>query len=89
MGLLVCGVGCGPRYYIPSYKSLPGIIVVSAYTQDGCKDELKEEARTRGLEVSLKDIKPDWGWEILLWPLYKGYQCAGEVVGPANPAGSM
>ena len=76
--------GCGPRYYLPADKDKPGEIVVSAYTQDGCMEELQEEAKVQNVEVKLKKIETDLGWEILLFPFYKGYRCIGEVVGPAK-----
>ena len=82
--LIACLTGCGPRYYIPNDGPEPGQLVVSAYTQDGCMEELQEEAKNRGLEVKLKKIETDLGWEILLYPFYKGYRCFGEVTGPAK-----
>jgi predicted small lipoprotein YifL len=83
--LLVCMIaGCGPRYYIPADKDKPGEIVVSAYTQEGCLEELQEEAKAQNVEVKLRKIETDLGWEILLFPFYKGYRCIGEVIGPAK-----
>ncbi len=76
--------GCGPRYYLPADKDKPGEIVVSAYTQDGCMEELQAEAKTQNVEVKLRKIETDLGWEILLFPFYKGYRCIGEVIGPAK-----
>ena len=55
---------------------------VSTYTQDGCIEELQEEAKRRGVAVRLKSVETDLGWEIFLFPFYKGYKCTGEVTGP-------
>lgn len=56
--------------------------MVSAYTQDGCLEELQEEAKARSVEIKLKKVDTDLGWQIFLFPFYKGYRCIGEVVGP-------
>ena len=74
---------CGPQFYLPESKDNRAQIVVSAYTQDGCFEELQEEAKRRGVEVKLKNVETDLGWEIFLFPFYKGYKCTGEVTGPA------
>lgn len=72
---------CGPRFYKPEISpSQPAEIVVSAYTQDGCFEELEEEARERHVQVKLKDVQADLGWQIFLFPFYKGYRCTGIVV---------
>lgn len=76
--------GCGPRYYLPADRDTPAQIVVSAYTQDGCVEEVQEEAKSRGVKVLLKKVEPDLGWQIFLFPLYKGYRCTGEVIAPAK-----
>ena len=39
-------------------------------------------AKSAGVEVRLKDVQTDLGWEIFLFPFYKGYKCTGEVIGP-------
>jgi len=79
MSLLVSA--CGPRFYKPAIEpSQPAEIVVSAYTQDGCFEELQEEARERNVQVKLKDVQADLGWQIFLFPFYKGYRCTGVVV---------
>jgi len=82
--LLALVAGCGPQYAIPETKQQPGLIVVSAYTQSGCFEELKEAADRSGVEVRLKDVQTDLGWEIFLFPFYKGYKCTGEVTGPVR-----
>ena len=74
--------GCGPQFYLPESKDRPAQIVVSAYTQDGCFEELQEEAKRRNVEVKLKNVETDLGWEIFLFPFYKGYKCTGEITGP-------
>ena len=74
--------GFGPQFALPESKDRPAQIVVSAYTQNGCVEELQEEAKRAGVEVRLKDIQTDLGWEIFLFPFYKGYKCTGEVTGP-------
>lgn len=75
--------GCGPHYYRAALgPDQPAEITVSAYTQQGCFDELQEEARARNVEVKLKDVKTDLGWEILVFPFYKGYRCTGVVIEP-------
>jgi len=37
---------------------------VSAYTQDGCLEELQQEAKDRGVEVKMTNVETDLGWEI-------------------------
>lgn len=81
---LVLSAGCGPQFTLPESKDRPGQIVVSAYTQDGCFEELKEAAARQGVEVRLKDVQTDLGWEVFLFPFYKGYKCIGEITGPAR-----
>lgn len=76
--------GCGPQFVLPETKERPGQIVVSAYTQAGCFEELQEAAKRAGVEVRLKDVQTDLGWEIFLFPFYKGYKCIGEITGPAR-----
>lgn len=82
--LIILIAGCGPQFYLPESKDRPAQIVVSAYTQNGCIEELQEEAKKRGVEVKLKDVETDLGWEILVFPFYKGYKCTGEITGPAK-----
>ena len=85
LALVVLLTGCGPKFYLPAHKEKPAQIVVSAYTQDGCKENLMVEAMGRGVRVKLLKIESDLGWGIVLWPLYKSYKCTGEVVGPIRP----
>jgi hypothetical protein len=73
--------GCGPQFVLPETKERPAQIVVSAYTQNGCLEELQEAANRAGVEVRLKDVQTDLGWEIFLFPFYKGYKCVGEITG--------
>ena len=87
--LLAFLMGCGPKFYLPENRGKPAQIVVSAYTQNGCLEELQEEAKNRGVEVKLTNVETDWRrppgpWEILWYPFYKGYKCTGEVTGPAK-----
>ena len=82
--LLAFITGCGPQFYLPENQGKPAQIVVSAYTQDGCIEELQQEAKNRGVEVKLTKVESDLGWEIFLFPYYKGYKCTGEVTGPAK-----
>lgn len=78
---LVLVVGCGKRYVIPDATgSGPSKIVVSAYTNDGCREELQNEASRLGVQIRLTDVSSDLGWGILLWPFYKSYTCTGEVI---------
>ena len=84
LGVLVLITACGPQFYLPESKGTPAQIVVSAYTQNGCFEELQEEGKKRGVEVKLKSVETDLGWEIFLFPFYKGYKCTGEVIGPAK-----
>jgi hypothetical protein len=44
--------GCGPQYYLPENRGKPAQIVVSAYTQNGCLEELQEEAKNRALKLN-------------------------------------
>jgi hypothetical protein len=81
--VLLCVItGCGPQFALPETKERPAQIVVSAYTQDGCFEDLQTAANQAGVEVRLKDVQTDLGWEIFLFPFYKGYKCTGEVIGP-------
>ena len=82
--LLILTAGCGLQFVIPEAKDRPGQIVVSSYTQNGCFEELQETANRAGVEVRLKDVQTDLGWEIFLFPFYKGYKCIGEITGPAR-----
>jgi hypothetical protein len=84
MLLLALIAGCGPQYVLPETKERPAQIVVSAYTQAGCLEDLEEAAKRADLEVRLKDVQADLGWEIFLFPFYKGYKCTGEIIGPAR-----
>jgi hypothetical protein len=77
-------VGCGPQFVLPETKERPAQIVVSAYTQSGCLEELHAAAKSGGVEVRLKDVQADLGWQIFLYPFYKGYKCTGEITGPAR-----
>ena len=76
--------GCGPQFMLPETKERPGQIVVSSYTPSGCFEDLHEAASRAGVEVKLKDVQTDLGWEIFLFPFYKGYKCTGEITGPAR-----
>ncbi len=67
--------GCGQNYVKPGANGEPMEITVSAYTQQGCLDNLQEEAQKRNVKVRLKDVQSDLGWEIVTWPFYKGYRC--------------
>ena len=78
--------GCGPQYYLQGNGGKPTQIVVSAYTQDGCMEELQNEAKARGVEVKLKNVEADLGWKVFLFPFHKGYKCTGEVVSPTKSA---
>lgn len=83
LALSLSPLGCGPSFYKPGLESnQPAEITVSAYTQQGCLDNLQEEARNRNVQVKLKDVQSDLGWEIFFWPLYQGYRCTGVVVEP-------
>ena len=65
-------IGCGPKYYRPALgPDKPAEITVSAYTQSGCIECLQEEARNRNVQVKLKEVQSDLGWEIFFFPLYK------------------
>ena len=81
---LVLIAGCGPQFVLPETKERQGQIVVSAYTQAGCFEDLQEAANRAGVEVRLKDVQTDLGWEIFLFPFYKGCKCIGEITGPAR-----
>ena len=78
--ILLCGLvfllltACGPEFYIPENQGKPAQIVVSAYTQNGCLEELQEEAKKRGVEVKLTNVEADLGWEIFLYPFLQGLQ---------------
>ncbi len=85
LALTIFLVGCGPKYYLAPHEKKPAKIVVSSYTQEGCKENLSTEAMSRGVRVKLLKIESDLGWGIVLWPLYKSYKCTGEVVGPIQP----
>ncbi len=73
-------VACGPNFYRPALGlDQPAEITVSAYTQDGCLENLEEEAKKHNVNVQLKNIETELGWQILLFPYYKGYRCTGIV----------
>ena len=87
--LLAFITGCGPQYYLQENQGKPAQIVVSAYTQNGCLEELQQEAKNRGVEVKLTNVETNFRraanpWEILFLPFCKGYKCTGEVTGPAK-----
>lgn len=82
--LLALIAGCGPQFVLPETKERPGQIVVSAYTQSGCLEDLHAAAKSAGVEVRLKDVQADLGRQISLFPFYKGYKCTGEITGPAR-----
>ena len=81
--------GCGPQYYLQENQGKPAQIVVSAYTQNGCLEELQQEAKNQGVEVKLTNVETNYRlapspWENFFLPFYKGYKCTGEVTGPAK-----
>ena len=85
--LFVFIAGCGPQFYLPANQGKPAQIVVSAYTQNGCLEELQQEAKNRGVEVKLTNVETNFRrgpnpWEILFPPFYKGYKC---TTGPDSP----
>jgi hypothetical protein len=80
--LLFLIASCGWQLYVPQSKDRPAQIVVSAYTQEGCLEKLQEEGKKRGVDVKLKNVETELGWEIFLFPLYIGHKCTGEVTGP-------
>ena len=82
--LLVFITGCAPQYYLVENQGKPAQIGISAYTQDGCLEELQQEAKDRGVEVKMTNVETDLGWEIFFYPFYKGYKCTGDVTGPAK-----
>src|SRR5215467_2602843 len=87
--LIFFAFGCGPKYYLPENRGKPAQIVVSAYTQSGCLEELQQEAKNRGVEVKLTNVETNFRlapspWDIFFLPFYKGYRCTGEVTGPAK-----
>src|SRR5215470_7988487 len=45
-----------PQYYPQADQGKPTQIVVSAYTQNGCLEELQQEAKNRGVEVKLTNV---------------------------------
>lgn len=76
--------GCGPRFVLNGSDGKPSQVVVSAYTQDGCMENLKEYSLEMHLMTNLTKVDSDLGWEILLFPFYKGYKCTGTVTGVSN-----
>jgi len=72
--------GCGSHYFIPDSTGRPEKIVVSGYTNNGCIQNLHEEAEIQRVRVKLTNVESDLGWGIFLWPIYKSYKCTGEVV---------
>lgn len=78
--LILVVSGCGQHYIMPDSTGAPQKIVVSAYTNDGCIENLNEEAAKLGVKVKLTNVTSDLGWGILFWPIYKSYTCTGEVV---------
>ena len=41
-----------PQYYLQADQGKPTQIVVSAYTQNGCLEELQQEAKNRALKLN-------------------------------------
>jgi len=69
--LFVFIAGCGPQFYLPANQGKPAQIVVSAYTQNGCLEELQQEAKNRGVEVKLTNVETNFRrapnpWEIFV-----------------------
>ena len=78
--------GCGPQYALRGTDGKPTQLVVSAYTQDGCMEKLREYATQLQVMTNLSKVESDLGWEILLFPFYKGYRCTGTVVEMKKPS---
>jgi hypothetical protein len=76
--------GCGPHYLIPDSTGRPEKVVVSGYTNNGCIENLYEEAEKQRVRVKLTNVESDLGWGILFWPIYKSYKCTGDVVNKAS-----
>lgn len=47
-------------------------------------ENLKEYSLEMHLMTNLTKVDSDLGWEILLFPFYKGYKCTGTVTGVSN-----
>ena len=86
-----------PQYHLSYSDCRPRTAVLSSRNQGkarpnrgkclpqaGCFEDLQEAANRSGVEVRLKDVQTDLGWEIFLFPFYKGYKCIGEITGPAR-----
>ena len=88
--LLVFVTGCGPRFDLSENRGKPDQIVVSAYTQNGCLEQLQMEAKNHGVEVKLTNVETEWRrppgrWDLLWVPIFKCYKCTGDVTGPSAP----
>jgi hypothetical protein len=68
--LLVFMTGCGPKYYLPENRGKPAQIVVSAYTQSGCLEELRQEAKNRGVEVKLTNVETNFRLTPSPWDIF-------------------
>ena len=66
IALVLLVTGCGQHYVMPDNTGAPQKIVVSAYTNDGCIENLNEEAAKLGVRVKLTNVTSDLGWGILL-----------------------
>ena len=70
--ILILIAACGPQFYLPETKDRPRKLSSARTRRTDVFEELQEEAKRRGVAVRLKSVETDLGWEIFLFPFYKG-----------------
>lgn len=69
---------CGPSSTMfHSQIGEPMVIQQSAYSAEGCRRNLAEEAQRIGMPLRSTDVKGSIFGDTLLWPFIKGYVCIG------------
>ncbi len=70
--------GCGPTsVMMHSQTGDPIVIQESAWSANGCKANLEEEAHRLGVSLRSTDVKGSIFGDSLFWPFVKGYVCLG------------
>lgn len=79
-GLVAGLTACGPSsVMLHSRTGDPILLQESAFTADGCRQDLQEEAERIGMTLRSADVKGSLFGEALLWPFVKGYVCVGTA----------
>lgn len=78
--VLACSTvsACGPTSnMLHSRSGEPMVIQQSAYSEEGCLQNLEAEAQRIGMQLRSTDVKGSFFGDSLLWPFVKGYVCIG------------